>query len=108
MATLAAQQVGITGPTISFVAAAPGGDNCLPDPRAYLHVKNGSGGSINVTVDVPRLMYGQALIDPVIAVPAGQERLIGPLGDYLLWNAFAVIAWTYSAVTSVTVALVRI
>ena len=105
MALIAAQYPLITGKTLTFASASGGGDTLAPTPTSVLHVKNGSGSSINVTVVVPgNDDFGQARPDIVRAVPAGEHHIIGPLSSPLLLNGSGVIDITYSSVTSVTVA----
>lgn len=109
MATLAHQQIGFAGSAITYSAAAGGGDNAFPDERSFLHVKNGGGSSINVTVTVPGTTNGQNNADITVAVPNGGERMIGPLvPDLASAETFGVVLFAYSAVTSVTVAVVRV
>lgn len=106
MATLAPQAVLVTGLNVSLAAASAGGDACNPDDLVLLYVNNASGGSINVTVVTPGTVYGQAVPDVVVAVPAGAFRIIdlpAPLADPIT----GLVSWTYSAVTSVTVGLIR-
>lgn len=109
MATLAYTQVGIAGTLPGLAAAAGGGDKVPPNDRGALMVVNGSGGSINVTLVVPgNTKYGQANPDVVVAVAAGATKLIGPLPADLADPADGLVAFTYSAVTTVTVAAVQI
>ena len=108
MALLATQQIQITGPAITLAAAAGGGDTVTAGDRTFLWAKNGSGGAITVTVVVPGSYFGQALVDVPVSVPATTgERLIGPL-DPRLADTTGVVSITYSGVTSLTVAAVRI
>jgi anti-sigma factor ChrR (cupin superfamily) len=107
MTTLAVQQVPVTGFTPTFAAAAAGGDACQPDDRVFLRVKNGSAASINVTVVVPGTEYEQARPDVVVAVAAAGDVLIA-LPSALQDLTTGLVSWTYSAVTTVTVALVRV
>lgn len=71
-----------------------------------LIVKNGSGSSINVTFTTPgTLPTGDAYPDKVYAVPAGADRWIPVLADYL--NTSTLLAdVAFSATTSVTVAAI--
>lgn len=96
-----------TGAAPAFAAAAAG-DTAECDPANVLIVKNGSAGSINVTVATPgNLPTGDAYPDKVYAVAAGAERWI-PLVDAFrdpAQNGQAVIS--YSATASVTRAVVR-
>jgi hypothetical protein len=108
MATLTFVQPTIAGTNPAFAAAAGGGDKVPPNDRGYLHVKNGSGGSITVTVVVPgNGKYGQANPDVAVAVPAAAERLIGPLPADLA-GTDGLVDITYSGVTSLTVAAITL
>lgn len=109
MALLAAQQVTITGLTPSFTAASAGGDTVAPDDRVFLRVKNTDAAAKTVTVAVPGSVYGQARPDVAVNVPATTgDVLIGPLVGDLANDATGVVDITYSAVTGVTVAAVRV
>ena len=109
MALLAHQQIAATGTAVSHAAAAGGGDTVTPDDRVFLWVKNASGGAITVTVAVPGTFYAQALADIAVSVPATTgERLIGPLDRKLADPSTGVVNITYSGVTSLTVAAVRL
>jgi hypothetical protein len=108
MATLTAQSVSVTGTDVTMAAASAGGDKVAAG--CVLHVRNGSGSSINVTILTPgNDKYGLARPDIVKAVGAGvqtafrldQYDLADPADSYL-------ISITYSAVTTVTVGAVLI
>jgi hypothetical protein len=98
----------------SFVAAAVGGD-LLPNGEgdAFVHVKNAGVGSINVTaaiVNGSRTIEGFGAFSKsslVVAVPAGEERLIGPFPRGAWNNTSGQVALSYSGVTSVTVRAYR-
>lgn len=108
MALIAPQQIAITGTTPTFAAASGGGDTVAPDDRAFLRVKNASGGAITVTVVVPGTTYGQNNPDVAVNVPATTgDVLIGPLVPALA-DPTGVISITYSGVTSLTVAVVKV
>lgn len=103
MATLTVQQVDIDGLGPTFAAASAGGDTVRPGPTRFLVVKNGGGGSINVTLEIEgNLESGAAYPDQVIAVPAGAERwmLLTHLYDDATDHSADI---TYSGVTTVTV-----
>ena len=119
MATLTKQRIAQNGLAPTFVAAAGGGDKVRvrdePDSggRTFLVVKNGSGASVTVTLDDPNSSAPVGALqfnpDVAVAVPAGAERWIGPLSDGRFTNdSDGLVAWTYSAVTSVTVAVMTI
>lgn len=109
MATLAVQQVTLAGLNPTFAAASAGGDKFLGGPTTKLIVKNGSGGAITVTVDSVVPSSWGTDVDVVVSVPAGGERHIGPLPEQRFASpADGLVAVTYSGVTSLTVAAVRI
>lgn len=108
MATLATQQISQTGLGASYASAAGGGDAFTPDDKTFLHVKNGSGASINVTLTPTGTYDGLALGALVIAVPAGADRMIKPPAAEILRDpSTGLAAITYSAVTTVTIAALR-
>jgi hypothetical protein len=110
MAALATQAIvpGGVGPT--YAAAAGGGDTFTPDKDTFIHVKNGGGSGITVTIAVPGTeRYGVATADAAVTVPNGGERMIGPFpaeifADSALTGAAAI---TYSGVTSVTIGVFK-
>lgn len=110
MAALATQQIAPAGIAPSYASAAGGGDTFVPDKDTFLHVKNGGGSPITVTVAVPGTeRYGVATADLAVSVTNGQERMIGPFpadafADPALSGSAAI---TYSGVTSVTIGVFR-
>jgi hypothetical protein len=78
MAFGAVQSIGYTGVNITF-GAADAFDAVAPGDRRFVWVKNASGVSTTVTIGVPGVTFGQANPDVAVVIPAGQERMIGPL-----------------------------
>lgn len=114
MATLTVQNIVEAGLAAAYAAAAAGGDVVPNDGNTFLHVKNGSGGSITVTVTpavttVQSARHGTLTrANIAVAVPAGGERFIGPFAPEAFNNSSGQAAITYSGVTSVTLAAVRL
>lgn len=107
MAAIAPQVAKVVGTAVTFAAASAGGDTVAPNPTGILHVKNGSGASITVTVVVPgNTEFGQAAPDIPVVVAAGGHAAIGPLNSQTLLNGSGLVDITYSGVTSLTVAYV--
>lgn len=75
---LAKQQITSAGVAAAYEAANADGHMIDGDERTFLHVKNGSAASINVTVQTPQQRDGLDVAERVVAVPAGAERFIGP------------------------------
>ena len=77
--------------------------------RTFLHVKNGSGGSINVTIVTPNVVDDDLAVgDRVVAVPAGEERMIGEFPPANYNQSDDTVDVNFSAVGSVTVAVFHI
>lgn len=105
MAQLATQSITRAGLAPAYAAAAAGGDTFTPDNRTLLHVKNGSGGALTVTVVTPRTdALGNAVADNAVSVPAAGERMIGPFpAEHYGDPTTGLASLTYSAVTSLTI-----
>jgi N-acetylmuramic acid 6-phosphate (MurNAc-6-P) etherase len=109
MATLATQAVSPAGTTIAYAAASAGGDACEASGDLELRVKNGSGGSLTVTVASPVPCNQGSTHNLVVPVAAGAEVAIGPLKpERFASPTTGLVTITYSGVTSLTVAAVRV
>jgi hypothetical protein len=107
MALLPTQVVAPTGTALNFDNAAAGGDTCATGTDVRLFVKNGSGASIVVTVVTPGTVDGDlAIADRTVTVAAGVTAAV-PMTDLYRNPSTGVASITYSAVTTVTVAVVR-
>lgn len=115
MATLSRQKIlaATTGLQATYAACAGGGDVVdNSDGKTFLHVKNGSGGALSVTVTAQNAStvvggFGTlAVANVVVSVGAGAEKYIGPFPRQAYNNTSDQIAITYSGVTSLTIAAV--
>lgn len=108
MAVLTEQQILVTGLEATYAAAAALGDSFSNTGKQYLHVKNGGGSPITVTIDDPNSVSPTGATafnaDVAVVVTNAEERLIGPFPTSRFSSTVAV---SYSAVTSVTVAVLR-
>jgi hypothetical protein len=109
MAALATQEITRAGLAPAYGAAAGGGDDFLPGDKTFIHVKNGGGSAITVTVDTPGKVDGLDVAQVSVSVPAAGERMIGPLGA----QRFAQPSTgrgliTYTGVTTVTLAVLSV
>jgi len=98
---------GLINPT--FASAAGGGDTFTNDGNTIFIVKNGSGGSITVTFNDTGSIspVSGKTFDPDVdvVVPASQDAYIGRFTTARFGTNCSV---TYSGVTSLTVAAVRV
>lgn len=106
MATLATQNITRSGVGPTYGACTGGGDRFTPGNTTFLHVKNGSGGALTVTVAATKVpIAGMAVANVSVSVPAGGERMIGPFPpDYFnATDGSGLADITYSGVTSLTI-----
>lgn len=108
MATLALTVPTYNGVQISGAAASGGGDLMPNDGRTVLHVQNGGGSPINVTITPSGTAAGLSYQTIVQAVAAGTIKVFGPFPTQIFNNASAQVPITYSGVTSVLVAAVQV
>lgn len=96
-----------SGTAMVYTAASVIGHTFVNTGREFIHVKNGSGAPVNVTVDAPnRCSFNvtHADHDLVVAVPAGGDRLIGPFAKER-FNTAGLLSVSYSAFDDVTIAV---
>jgi hypothetical protein len=104
---LAAQKADSDGVVVAFSAANVDGHSYVPKVGRALHVKNGSGSAITVTVPTPMVLDGSlAVADRTINVATGAEVAIGLRQGDPYEQTDGQVYIDFSAVTSVTVALV--
>lgn len=109
MAQLSYQNPKPSGVTVTFASAAGGGDTLKPEENGVLLVRNGDATATTVTVVVPGSdKYGSARPDLTLSVAASATGAFGPFPKDLADPADGLIDITYSKVTSLTVAAVRI
>jgi hypothetical protein len=101
---LATQQVTPAGIVPAYTSANADGHSIANRGRTALHVKNGSGASINVTLVTAATVGGRAVADDVVAIGAGAEKIIGPLDEAVFNQADGTVSVDFSAVSSVTCA----
>lgn len=113
MATLTVQSITESGLNATYSNAAAAGDTFAntPQGRTFLHVKNGDASSKTVTVtavDASEDFPGWGTMSKSnvsVAIPAGEDRFIGPFPIKAFGGDPDI---TYSAVTSVTVAVMKV
>ena len=110
MATLATQVVVRTGVEPTYAAAAGGGDKFTPSATTFLHVKNTSGGALTVTVTstyVPAANLTTTHAAVSIDATTG-DTMMGPFPYELFAASDGLAAITYSGVTNLVIAAVRV
>lgn len=108
MAVLTVTPVTRAGVDVAGVAADVAGDEWANTGKEIVEVKNGSGVSITVTLDVKATLDGNAVTDPTVTITAGQTKAIGPFPRGVFNDANDRAKITYSAVTSVTTKVLQV
>ncbi|MFE7762943.1 hypothetical protein [Streptomyces sp. NPDC057438] len=102
---LTAQKFATTGLAPTYVTPDAAGVSLRSSGKQVLHVKNGSGSSITVTLKIGKTVEGQAVTSPTATVGAGADKFFGPFNDnYEQPDGTDTVFVDLSAVTSVTVA----
>lgn len=105
MALLAPQTLDVDGLKPTFTSAAGGGDTIKAADDLMLMVANGDASAKTVTIVRPGAQFGQANPDVSRSIPAGEMYLFRVPREFR--DTDGLIDITYSAATSVTVALVK-
>lgn len=109
MAILAVQVPTLAGFVLTPVAAAGGGDSFPNTGKEFFYVKNADVASKTLTFDSPGTCSFDAAAaaahDAVVVVATVTERIIGPFPPARFNDGNGRVQVTYSAVTSVTVAV---
>lgn len=105
----AVQQFTTAGLLATYTAVTANNDAVVNNGRRVAHVKNGSGGSINVTETISSTVDGSAVATKVIAVAAGAEKFFGPWpASYNTLDGLNQVYLDYSATASVTRAVLEL
>lgn len=114
MAALTLQNIAPSGITPAYSAVNSSDTvKISTGQRVFLHVKNGGGGSINVTITAVKTSaavsgVGNVTIsDQVVAVAAGSEEMIGPFTEAFM-DTDGDVTIGYSGTTSVTAAALQL
>jgi hypothetical protein len=109
LAAITIEQIVVGGTEPTFVAAAGGGDSFVNDGTKTMYlVDNASGGAITVTFDGVGVGPTSAVAfddDVATSVGAGAQWHFGPFPKARFGSSVTV---TYSGVTSLTVAAVKL
>lgn len=106
MATLSVQKPVLAGTTITYGACAGGGDQFTNTGKEFILIKNGDASPHTITVASPTQCSQGSTHNVAVVVSAGAELSIGPFASARFNDINGFAQLTYSAVTSVTIAIV--
>jgi hypothetical protein len=107
MAILSAQRLPLSGLQPTYASAASGGDQAPVGEKLVLHVRNGDATSKTVTIATSGTVGNLAVADAQQTIPASGSAFI-PLKSAFRDPMTGRASITYSAVTSVTVAVLQL
>lgn len=111
-ANLTAQSAATAGLKATYTAAVADGHMFAPKRGRVLHVKNGGGSSLTVTVQAEFTRAGLALPDRTVTLLTTEEKFIGPFDEVTFAQKSGAdegkVYVDYSATASVTVALIDV
>ena len=109
MATLTAADIARTGVDVAGVTPGGSGDEWANTGKEFIEVKNGSGSSITVTLDIKSTVDGAAVTDPSFTVAAGVTKAAGPFPTGIYNDSSTGRAKaTCSATTDVTIKVLKL
>ncbi len=108
-ATITVQNtVGVVGVSPTYAAATAGGDAFVNDGKTQLRCKNGGSGSITMTITSQQKCNQGVEHDLSIVVAASAEEVVGPFDQTRFNDSGGLVQITYSGVTTVTVAALKV
>ena len=110
MATaLTVQEIIRSGLTPSFASAGSAGNTFPNDGHTFVEIKNTSGSASVASVDIPGTVDGQAVTDLAVSVPATTgDKMFGPFPPNIYNQSDGTVSLTFSHVTSLTIAALRL
>jgi hypothetical protein len=108
MSTLTNQSIVAAGLEATYAACAGGGDDFVNSGKDFIHIKNGHTSPQTVTINSQAACNQGFDHDIAVEVTNGEERLIGPFPKDRFNNASDKVLLTYSGVTALTIAILRL
>lgn len=108
--SLSVQEISRTGLDPAYEAANGDGEKVVNDGKTFVHVINGGGSPITVTVQHPGTVDGLAVADLTVTVTNAEDQMIGPFPGRFnqVGTDVGQIYVDFSGVTTVTVAAIRL
>ena len=108
MATLlTAQTISRTGLEVEYAACAAGGNEFVNTGVEFIHIKNAAVAEQTVTFATPATVDGLAVADRAVAIPASEERMIGPFPASVYNDGNSKVQMTFDAVVTLTIAVIK-
>lgn len=102
---LSVQRIGMTGLSPTYVAASADGHVYAAGGREFMHIKNGGGADVTVTIDGPNPCDFGHMHSRAFDVAAGAERMIAVADMARHRTSDGLVYFAFSDTTAVTVAV---
>ncbi|MBP2232565.1 hypothetical protein J2847_005894 [Azospirillum agricola] len=112
MAHITAQTTSEAGAALTYSAAGSSGDSFTNTGKELLHIKNGAGSPVTLTIKSRNATPSPDGFGPVskpdrtVTVPAGGDRIVGPFPLKAFNDSNSRVSMTYSSATSVSAAII--
>lgn len=94
------------GNAVTYQNAAGGGDQYAASAQARLHVRNGGGSPITVTIKSQAPCSQGTVHDTTVVIGNAADKILGPYDPARYADANGFVQITYTGVTSVTVGVI--
>lgn len=109
MATLDPQVIDREGIEPAYANAGGAGDQYLNTGyRTFVHAKNGQTGDVDITIKTQTVIDGEPVEDKVVVVPGNDDTFFGFYLPGHYNDPYGYVQMTYSSVTSLTIAVLRL
>lgn len=107
---ITAQVVTPAGIVPSYGAVDQANGNAFDNVQGdrVLHVKNGGGVSLTVTILTPATLEGEEVAERTVTVAAGAEKIIGPFSRRVFNQADSAVYVDWSVGASITAAVLQV
>lgn len=105
---LTVQQSVNSGLEATFSSANADGNYFINDGKTYIEIVNADASDHDIVIDSPAACNQGSTHDITVTVTAGERRHIGPFEKARFNDDNGYVNVTYSAVTSVTVAAIKL
>jgi hypothetical protein len=95
-----------SGSAVTYQSADGDGDHYRASSQARLHIRNGGGAPITLTVHSQLACSQGSTHDTTAVIGAGTDEILGPYDAARYADADGFVQLTYSGVTSLTVTVI--
>ena len=103
----AAQSIVRAGLEAAYDACNADGNYFTNTGNEFIHIVNAAVADQTITIATPATVDGLAVADRAVAIPASEERMIGPFPASVYNDANSKVQMTFDAVVTLTIAVIK-